>query len=73
MTLGDFLRSAAERGELKHLTLAKSNKGWQGACRGEKDDGYSIHITDEPEAALIGAILKRCPELDDGPEPEDLL
>lgn len=83
MTLGELMQAAAGRGELRHLTLAQTRDGnWQGACRGEKDSGYSIEITIDPELALVGALLKRCPDLResveadleyDGPEPEDLL
>lgn len=61
-SLEDAIRDAASRGELNHLSLAHTARGWEVAYRDVKN--YQLKVHTDPVCALLEALTGKA-----GPAP----
>ncbi len=57
MNLEDVIRNAAAKGDISHLTLALSSRGWVAGYRSVDKGGYAIGTQSDPVDALKEAML----------------
>ena len=77
MNLEDMIRDAAKRGELNHLSMIPTDKGFHAAFRVASSTSHSFGMHEDPVEALRIALKNakmvrapRGPSLKPTPEPE---